>query len=132
VVPGTDAPVSTVDEAELFCNKVLALHTLDTGWWMARTHQCNVDLRSEQFGFPVILKAAFGGGGRGMRVVHAREELHDAFERATSEAKSAFGNGSMFIERFVQNPRHIEVTCLHVLRHTRALYETLASFPPHH
>ncbi len=66
-----------------------------------------------------------------MRVVHAREELHDAFERATSEAKSAFGNGSMFIERFVQNPRHIEVTCLRILRHTCALYASFASFAPY-
>lgn len=56
-----------------------------------------------------------------MRVVHAREELHDAFERATSEAKSAFGNGSMFIERFVQNPRHIEVTWVHILQHVCTL-----------
>lgn len=44
-----------------------------------------------------------------MRVVHAKEELHESFERATSEAKAAFGNGAVFIERFVQDPRHIEV-----------------------
>ena len=88
--------------------------------WVAHTHLRNVVLQSAQFGFPVILKAAFGGGGRGMRVVHAREELHDSFERATSEAKSAFGNGSMFIERFVQNPRHIEVTFTALHQHCNA------------
>ncbi len=57
----------------------------------------------------MIFKAAFGGGGRGMRVVTKKEDLRDSFERATSEAQSAFGNGAVFIERYVQNPRHIEV-----------------------
>ena len=58
---------------------------------------------------PVIFKAAYGGGGRGMRKVTAMEELRDAFERATSEAEAAFGNGAMFIEKFIERPRHIEV-----------------------
>lgn len=53
----------------------------------------------KEYGFPVIIKAAFGGGGRGMRVVREQSEMKDAFERATSEAKSAFGNGTVFIER---------------------------------
>lgn len=60
-------------------------------------------------GVPVILKAAYGGGGRGMRVVTRLEDVRDQFERAHSEAVKAFGNGSIFIERFVQHPRHIEV-----------------------
>ena len=57
----------------------------------------------------MIFKAAFGGGGRGMRVVTRLEEVEEQFERAHSEAVKAFGNGSIFIEKFVQNPRHIEV-----------------------
>jgi len=60
-------------------------------------------------GYPVILKAAMGGGGRGMRVVRREEEMRDAFLRASNEAKSAFGDGRMFIEKFIEGPRHIEV-----------------------
>ena len=60
-------------------------------------------------GFPVILKAAMGGGGRGMRVVRTEAELVDAFTRASNEAKGAFGDGRMFVEKFVERPRHIEV-----------------------
>lgn len=53
-----------------------------------------------------------GGGGRGMRVVREQSDFKDAFERATSEAKSAFGDGTVFIERFLERPRHIEVQIL--------------------
>lgn len=60
----------------------------------------------------VIIKAAMGGGGRGMRVVREQSEFKDAFERAVSEAKSAFGDGTVFIERFLERPRHIEVQIL--------------------
>lgn len=67
---------------------------------------------TDEYGFPIIIKAAFGGGGRGMRVVWKQEELKDAFERATSEAKSAFGNGTVFVERFLYRPKHIEVQLL--------------------
>ena len=56
-----------------------------------------------------MLKAAYGGGGRGMRVVKRLEDVEEQFERAQSEALKAFGNGEIFIERFVPNPRHIEV-----------------------
>ncbi|KAA6420341.1 MAG: pyruvate carboxylase [Trebouxia sp. A1-2] len=63
-------------------------------------------------GFPVILKAAMGGGGRGMRVVHQEEFLEDSFARASNEAKAAFGDGRMFIEKYVESPRHIEVQIL--------------------
>eukprot|EP00127_Corallochytrium_limacisporum_P003425 Clim_evm53s149 gene=Clim_evmTU53s149 len=63
----------------------------------------------QEAGFPVILKAAYGGGGRGMRIVNSESEYADAFERATSEALAAFGNGSVFIEKFIEKPRHIEV-----------------------
>ena len=60
----------------------------------------------------VIIKAAMGGGGRGMRVVRQQSEFQGAFERAVSEAKSAFGDGTVFIERFLERPRHIEVQLL--------------------
>jgi acyl-CoA carboxylase subunit alpha len=64
---------------------------------------------AERIGWPVLVKAAFGGGGRGMRVAHDAGELGDAIESARREAASAFGNATLFIERFVQSPRHIEV-----------------------
>jgi len=67
---------------------------------------------TDQHGFPIIIKAAFGGGGRGMRVVRKQEELKESFERAVSEAKSAFGNGTVFVERFLDKPKHIEVQLL--------------------
>ena len=60
----------------------------------------------------VIIKAAMGGGGRGMRVVREQSDFQNAFERAVSEAKSAFGDGTVFIERFLERPRHIEVQIL--------------------
>ncbi|KAL1304975.1 hypothetical protein AAFC00_003880 [Neodothiora populina] len=85
VVPGTDGPVERFEEVKDFTDK---------------------------HGFPIIIKAAFGGGGRGMRVVRKQEELKDSFERATSEAKSAFGNGTVFVERFLDRPKHIEVQLL--------------------
>ena len=67
---------------------------------------------TDEFGFPIIIKAAYGGGGRGMRVVREQETLEDSFNRATSEAKSAFGNGTVFVERFLDKPKHIEVQLL--------------------
>jgi acetyl/propionyl-CoA carboxylase alpha subunit len=62
-----------------------------------------------EIGFPLLVKAAFGGGGRGMRVVTVPEELPSAVAGARREAASAFGNGTVFLERLVQQPRHIEV-----------------------
>ena len=85
VVPGTDFPITNAKDAKQFV---------------------------EKHGLPVILKAAYGGGGRGMRVVRKLDEVEENFERATSEAKSAFGNGAMFIEKFIETPRHIEVQIL--------------------
>ncbi|RMB90487.1 hypothetical protein DUI87_33088 [Hirundo rustica rustica] len=85
VVPGTPSPVSALAEAQEFAARV---------------------------GFPVILKAAHGGGGRGMRVVRAPQELEENFSRATSEALAAFGNGDLFVEKFIERPRHIEVQIL--------------------
>ncbi|KAB2572233.1 Pyruvate carboxylase [Lasiodiplodia theobromae] len=85
VVPGTSDPVERYEEVKAF---------------------------TDQYGFPIIIKAAFGGGGRGMRVVRDQESLKDSFERATSEARSAFGNGTVFVERFLDKPKHIEVQLL--------------------
>jgi pyruvate carboxylase len=85
VVPGTPGPVARFEEVKAF---------------------------TDEYGFPIIIKAAFGGGGRGMRVVREQATLEDSFQRATSEAKSAFGNGTVFVERFLDKPKHIEVQLL--------------------
>ena len=66
----------------------------------------------KEHGFPVIIKAAMGGGGRGMRVVRDQAGFKEGFERAVSEATAAFGDGTVFIERFLDKPRHIEVQLL--------------------
>jgi len=85
VVPGTDEPVTSAEAAHEFCV----------------TH-----------GLPVMLKAAYGGGGKGMRVVRSLDEVRESFDRASSEAKAAFGDGAMFIEKFIERPRHIELQIL--------------------
>ena len=85
VVPGTEDAVETVDEAQAFAKSA---------------------------GFPILLKAAFGGGGRGLRVVRAAEELQEAFERARSEAQKAFGRGEVYCEKLVEETKHIEVQIL--------------------
>ena len=64
---------------------------------------------ADKIGFPVLVKASAGGGGRGMRVVNSAGELSAAIVSAKREAKAAFGDDRMLIEKFVQNPRHIEV-----------------------
>lgn len=64
---------------------------------------------AHRIGYPLMLKAAAGGGGRGMRVVRTDEELEKAFREARSEAKNAFGDDTVFLEKFVENPKHIEV-----------------------
>ncbi|MDT7551882.1 MAG: propionyl-CoA carboxylase alpha chain [Pseudonocardiales bacterium] len=64
---------------------------------------------AERIGFPVLVKAAFGGGGRGMRIVETPAELDEAVESARREAVSAFGDGTVFLERYVVDPRHVEV-----------------------
>ncbi|MFT4752282.1 MAG: acetyl-CoA carboxylase biotin carboxylase subunit [Neolewinella sp.] len=66
----------------------------------------------DKVGYPILIKAAAGGGGKGMRVVENREELKEQMERAISEATSAFGDGSVFIEKYVTSPRHIEIQVL--------------------
>ena len=85
LVPGSDGEVTDLDEAERLAAEI---------------------------GFPVMVKASAGGGGKGMRVVHDSSALRGETERAMSEAKSAFGNGAVFLERFVTEPRHIEIQVL--------------------
>jgi len=63
-------------------------------------------------GFPILIKASAGGGGKGMRVVEKAEELEEQMERAISEALSSFGDGSVFIEKYISSPRHIEIQVL--------------------
>ena len=67
---------------------------------------------ANEIGYPVLIKAAAGGGGRGMRIVHKESEVEEQMDRAINEAVSAFGDGSVFIEKFVESPRHIEVQIL--------------------
>ncbi len=64
---------------------------------------------AEQIGYPVMLKAAAGGGGKGMRMVSRPEDLHSAYENARSEAQRSFGDNEVYIEKFIVNPRHVEM-----------------------
>ncbi|TKA53874.1 Pyruvate carboxylase [Rhodotorula sp. CCFEE 5036] len=85
VVPGTPGAISTFQEGDAFV---------------------------KEHGFPVIIKAAMGGGGRGMRVVREAASFESAFKTAVSEAEAAFGDGTVFVERYLDKPRHIEVQML--------------------
>jgi acetyl-CoA carboxylase biotin carboxylase subunit len=67
---------------------------------------------AREIGYPVIVKAAAGGGGRGMRIVHREEDLGHALETASSEAEAAFKNGDVYLERYIERPRHIEIQVL--------------------
>lgn len=67
---------------------------------------------AESFGFPVLLKAAAGGGGKGMRIVRTREELSDALASAKREAQSAFGDDAVYVEKYIEGPRHVEIQVL--------------------
>ena len=68
--------------------------------------------KSKKIPFPILIKAAAGGGGKGMRIVRHEEEMKDALEATSREAKSYFGNGDIFIEKYLENPRHIEFQVL--------------------
>jgi acetyl-CoA/propionyl-CoA carboxylase biotin carboxyl carrier protein len=85
LLPGTDQPVASADAVRAF---------------------------TEDHGFPVVVKAAHGGGGRGMRVVRTAAEIADAFESAARESASAFGRAECFVEQYVDAPRHVETQCL--------------------
>lgn len=64
---------------------------------------------AQEMGYPVLLKAAMGGGGKGMRAVHQESEFDSAFELASSEALKSFGDGSVFVEKLIENPHHVEI-----------------------
>lgn len=81
LVPGTSSPISDVEEAKKTARKI---------------------------GYPVLIKASAGGGGKGMRIVNNEAHFEEQMERAISEATSAFGDGSVFLEKFITKPRHIE------------------------
>lgn len=85
VVPGSDGDVRTVDAAKII---------------------------AEQIGYPVIIKAAAGGGGKGMKVAHNEDELVEAYNTAKLEAKTSFGNDMVYMEKYLQTPRHIEIQVL--------------------
>ncbi|OFO20967.1 acetyl-/propionyl-CoA carboxylase subunit alpha [Corynebacterium sp. HMSC056F09] len=85
MAPGTKDPVASAEEVEAF---------------------------ADEHGLPVAIKAAFGGGGRGMKVAHTREEIKDLFESATREAVTAFGRGECFVERYLDKARHVEAQVL--------------------
>lgn len=82
LVPGSDGAIASLDEAKA---------------------------AAEQTGYPVLIKAASGGGGRGMKVAESAEQLSEAYSSARSEAKAAFGDDTVYLERYLGNPRHIEV-----------------------
>lgn len=67
---------------------------------------------AQQIGYPIMIKAATGGGGKGMRAVQSPEDLWDAYEAASREAKASFSNGTVFLEKYLEDPRHIEVQIL--------------------
>ena len=85
LVPGTKDPVESADEVLAF---------------------------ADEHGLPIAIKAAFGGGGRGIKVVHNRSDIIELYESAVREAVAAYGRGECFIERFLDSPRHIETQCL--------------------
>ena len=78
----------------------------------AITDIANAKKIAREIGFPILIKASAGGGGKGMRVVKSEKEFEDQMKRAISEAENAFGDGSVFIEKFVTSPRHIEIQVL--------------------
>ncbi len=78
---------------------------------VVKTEERGLEL-AEEIGYPVILKAAAGGGGKGMRTAASATELRDSFKLAQAEAVSAFGNGTLYLERFLVNPRHVEFQIL--------------------
>ena len=67
---------------------------------------------ADEIGYPVMIKASAGGGGKGMRIANSRQEVAEGFARAKSEAKSSFGDDRVFVEKFIVNPRHIEIQVL--------------------
>ncbi len=88
---------------------------------------------AQQIGFPILIKAAAGGGGKGMRIVGSLEELPEQMNRAISEAQAAFGDGAVFIEKYIASPRHIEIQVLaDSAGHTVHLFERECSIQRRH
>ena len=85
LVPGTKDPVESADDVHAFAS---------------------------EHGLPVAIKAAFGGGGRGLKVARTTDEITELYESAVREAVAAFGRGECFVERFLDKPRHVETQCL--------------------
>lgn len=85
LVPGTEEAISDIDAAKK---------------------------KAEEIGYPILIKASAGGGGKGMRIVESEAEFEEQMQRAVSEAQSAFGDGAVFIEKFITSPRHIEIQIL--------------------
>ena len=85
VVPGTEQPLQSVEEAKEICNRI---------------------------GYPVMLKASMGGGGKGMRLIHSESEVEEAYNTARSESMSSFGDDTVYLEKFVEEPHHIEFQIL--------------------
>jgi propionyl-CoA carboxylase alpha chain len=67
---------------------------------------------ADEIGYPVMIKASAGGGGKGMRIAYSPDEVREGFERSRSEAASSFGDDRLFVEKFIENPRHIEIQVL--------------------
>ncbi|WGN89410.1 pyruvate carboxylase [Ligilactobacillus faecis] len=84
-IPGTEDPVRSITEVRDFADK---------------------------YGYPIMVKAALGGGGRGMRIVYSADELEEAYNRARSEAMQSFGDDELYVEKYLQGPKHIEVQIL--------------------
>ena len=105
VIEGSENGVASQKDAEEICNKI---------------------------GFPVLIKAAGGGGGKGMKIVHKETEFEELFSMAKSEAKKYFGNDEMYIEKFFQNPRHIEIQVLSGKNRTVHLHERDCSVQRRH
>ena len=85
VVPGTEQPLQSAEEAVRICNEI---------------------------GYPVMLKASMGGGGKGMRLIHSEDEVVEAYNTARSESMSSFGDDTVYLEKFVEEPHHIEFQIL--------------------
>ena len=105
VIEGSENGVASQKDAKKICNKI---------------------------GFPVLIKAAGGGGGKGMKIVHKETEFEELFSMAKSEAKKYFGNDEMYIEKFFQNPRHIEIQVLSGKNRTVHLHERDCSVQRRH
>jgi len=85
---------------------------------------------AKEIGYPVIIKAAGGGGGRGMRVVHTEANLLSSISMTQSEAGAAFGNPVVYMEKFLENPRHVEIQVLSDIRRTERVRRACLRFGP--